>query len=137
MNLILLFPHQLVSTLPDGVNRVCLVEHPVFFTNQTKKRPKAKLNRLRCAYHRATEELWVRSYTQRKHKDTEVHWCRLKNANRVPWPTKKQLKGIKTIQVCDPTDDDLLAEIRVWAKQSKLELKILDNPLFIFKKEQL
>ena len=137
MTATLLFPNTLCKEIPDGNSHIFLVEHPIFFTNQTKNRPRAKLNRLRCAYHRVTEDLWVRDRIKSTKNPEKVCWCRLKQVNKVPWPTQKQLKGVKTVQVYDPTDDDLLQEIQSWAKRHKLTLEVLESPLFLFSKDQL
>ena len=133
MKALILFPNQLCPKLPRDIERVYLVEHPVFFTNQTKHRPKARLNRLRCAYHRITEMLWVKQH-EKKHK---VTWCRLKHTTKTPWPTQSQLKGIKEIAVYDPTDDDLVTELNQWSKQQNLTMEVMESPLFLFTKDQL
>ena len=61
MNTLILFPNQLIHTIPSSIKKVIMIEHSVFFNNKMGNRPYAKLNRIRCAYHRASTEIWVQS----------------------------------------------------------------------------
>ena len=67
-------------------------------------------------------------------KKRDVVWCRLKDRGVVPWP--KELKDITHLQIYDPTDADLLHEVKQWVG-TKCELQVMDSPQFIFSLEQL
>ena len=127
-----LFPNQLIHNHPlfKQVETIFLIEHPIFFNNKTKKRKSLKLNKLRCAYHRITQDIW----TQENEKKYKIKWCKLKKVDSIPWPSKKEIQSYDEIHILDVADDDLLQQIK------NLPIKkLIENPspVFIFSKEEL
>lgn len=67
----------------------------------------------------------------------DVRWYRLKKPTKVPWPSQKDVKGVETVHVYDPTDADLLKETQVWAKRVGVTLQVHESPLFVFQTDTL
>jgi len=50
-------------------------------------------------------------------KKTSVSWCRLRDRTIAPWPELRKKVAYSEICMYDPTDTDLVEEVRQWLKQ--------------------
>lgn len=131
MHILLLFPNQLVPEIPNNIDKVILIEHPIFYLNKARGRPKARFNRLRCTYTRATQDLWVQTHE----KHWKIRWHQY-NPRGNSWPPVSWLKGSSHMYMYDPVDSSLLQEARQWVPK-EIPLEVMDSPLFLFTRDQL
>jgi deoxyribodipyrimidine photolyase-related protein len=116
---LLLLPNQLFNI--DKIknlefNNIVLYEHPKFFTEYTYHKSK-------LVFHRATMSSY---YDQLKKKYTVKY---------LEYNDKLNIKN--DIILFDPTDLDILSEIKHYTQKHKINLQILDSPLFIFSIKEL
>lgn len=137
-----LLPNQLIYDHPiyKKVDTIYLIEHPVLFTNKTRRRPYAKLNRLRCAYHRATEALWIEYHTK-KYPTKQIIWKQLKSNDDTKsfLPTADELRRHKTALMFDPIDSDIVDELKQYIQSTsvKTAFHVISSPLFLFTNHDL
>jgi hypothetical protein len=143
MATLILFPNQLISKLPNTevpIQNVILVEHPVFYNNQTKHRPAAKLNQLRCVYTRVTQDLWMSQKETQWRPEATLRWSQLKSLKSFQWFPKQWIqKETQHIYIMDPVDSDLETETLAFIHKSypNVSHSVLESPLFIFDRNQL
>lgn len=123
----LIFPHQLFEDTDylDKSQPVFLVEEFLFFKQYS-------FHKQKIAFHRATMKFYENElknagfkveYIESSSKFSDIR-------NLIPKLEKEHFKTIKTTNVCDNWLEKRL-------KKTKLELEILDSPLFINTKEEL
>jgi len=119
MKTLLLLPNQLFhqDIIKDvEFNNIVLYEHPKFFTEYDYHRSK-------LVFHRASMSSY---YDQLKKKYTIKY---------IEYYEKINIKN--DIVMFDPTDFDILHEMKSYTKKHKLNFEILDSPLFIFSTSEL
>lgn len=114
----LLFPHQLYHTLPQKED-IYLVEEPILFGSRPNI--KLRLNKLRIAYQRYLENIFVAT-------NSGITFVPLEKYNDFI----KTLKN-KEITLYDPVDHAVLNK---WQKITK-NLTVLDTPSFLLSKDKL
>jgi deoxyribodipyrimidine photolyase-related protein len=116
MKTLLILPNQLFKKHDIDFNEIILYEHPKFFTEYNYHKSK-------LVFHRATMKKY---YDDMKKKY---------NIKYVEYDDKLTLKN--ELIIYDPTDFDILKEIKSICKKSKIELTILDTKLFILNLEEI
>ena len=119
MKTLLLLPNQLFNI--DIIrniefNNIILYEHPKFFTEY-------KYHKSKLVFHRAT----MTSYYDQLDKKFNIKY--------LEYYEKINIKN--DIIIFDPIDFDINTEIKSYTKKHKLNLEILDSPLFIFTEDEL
>ena len=107
-----------------------MIEHPVFFNNKIGSRPYAKLNRIRCAYHRASTEIWVQSQSSKIEIDYVKFGFDFKSLH-------KYFISKSNVFMFDPIDNDLVSQVKSLLRKIKCPLTILESPLFLLKTPEL
>jgi deoxyribodipyrimidine photolyase-related protein len=126
MEAALVFPHQLFVSHPalaEG-RRVWLIEHPLYFGNDTKW-PLA-VHKQRLVLHRASMKAYADALRGMGHVVSYIETPEQGDVLESSLPRK-----IKRIHLADPVDDVLLRRLRRFAARRGAELIIHDTPGFI------
>jgi len=116
MKTLLLLPNQLFKKHDIDFNQIILYEHPKFFTEYNYHKSK-------LVFHRATMQKYY-DFLNKKYKVKYVNYY-----------DKLTLSG--EIIIYNPTDYDILNQIKKICKNNKLNLTILDTKLFILNEDEI
>lgn len=118
----LILPNQLFNISHnefDSTHDIIMYEHPMFFT-------KYKYHKTKLAYHRAT----MRKYYSELEEIYKVKYIEFNG------DIKHVLNQYKNIYIYDPTDHDVLRDLRKTIKKT-INVNILESKLFIFTRESI
>jgi deoxyribodipyrimidine photolyase-related protein len=116
MKTLLLLPNQLFKKHDIEFDNIILYEHPKFFTEYNYHKSK-------LVFHRAS----MSSYYDTMQKKYSIKY--------LEYYEKLNIKN--DIVIYDPSDFDILSDIKSYTKKHKLNLEIKDSPLFIFTPSEL
>jgi deoxyribodipyrimidine photolyase-related protein len=116
MKTLLILPNQLFKKHDFEFDEIILYEHPKFFTEYNYHKSK-------LVFHRATMKKY---YDNMKKKYTIKY---------LEYDDKLTFKN--ELIIYDPTDFDIMKEIKSICKKNKIELTILDTKLFILNLEEI
>ena len=124
----IVFPHQLFETLPNHIQRVYVIEDPLFFydTNVQIRFHKQKLLLHRASMHAYTQKLRKRGYT--------VHYIAYADANLMD---VFALIGEAQVMIWDVVDDYLSRRIHFAAQKQKITVKWEKTPMFLLDNDAL
>lgn len=131
MEATLVYPHQLYQQHPavEQGRRIYLVEDPLFFGNDPEW--PAAMHQQKLVLHRASMKAFTTELEKVGH---QVFYLDCPNGNKT---SSDQLldeslpKSIRTLHLCDPSDDVLLKRIEKFATKRKIELTIHSSPNFL------
>ena len=129
MNILLIFPNQLFEKkyLPK-IKNIFLLEDPIYFGNRNIK---MKFNKLKLMYHVICMKNYYDYLKKNKYK---VEYFSIKQLKNLKYNMLKN-KNIESITLFDVTDHLLMKRLNKALK--KKEIKILENPNFLIKRNQL
>lgn len=121
----LIFPHQLFQFNPllEEIGKCYLIEEKLFFNQYP-------FHQQKIAFHRATMKYYE---TFLKEKGIDVTYIQATESESDIRILIAQLhrSGIKKLVTIDPVDDWLMRRIQSVCKKLKMELTILDSPMFL------
>lgn len=125
----LVFPHQLFKENPlfSKVKHFYLVEEFLFFKQY-------KFHKQKIAFHRATMKVYQDFLIEKGFEVTYID-SQHKLSDIREFKSEIEKEGITEVNVINPTDNWLLKHIRIGT--SNVDLKLLENPLFLNTEEEL
>jgi deoxyribodipyrimidine photolyase-related protein len=121
----LIFPHQLFEFNPvfSIEGSIYLVEEHLFFNQYN-------FHKQKIAFHRASMKYYERFLLKRGSSVTYIEAHEPEADIRILIHTLKDL-GFESLLIVDPVDNWLLSRITNTCQKFKIELKILDSPMFL------
>jgi deoxyribodipyrimidine photolyase-related protein len=121
----LIFPHQLFEFNPvfSIEGSIYLVEEHLFFNQYN-------FHKQKIAFHRASMKYYERFLLKRGSSVTYIEAHEPEADIRILIHTLKDL-GFESVLIVDPVDNWLLSRITNTCQKFKIELKILDSPMFL------
>jgi deoxyribodipyrimidine photolyase-related protein len=121
----LIFPHQLFEFNPvfSIEGSIYLVEERLFFNQYN-------FHKQKIAFHRASMKYYERFLLKRGSSVTYIEAHKPEADIRILIHNLKDL-GFESVLIVDPVDNWLLSRITKTCQKFKIELKILDSPMFL------